>query len=156
MMMQWPRVVTVTVTSIKQVQSGLLCLFLSFHWVHQQSTPKHAQTPNPRPKPQSLVFSDNAQSPFSKPKTLFLTYGTGPLFMVGGGQSQKLVGGGGSKIFRSVESRPRGVTQVKTFVNMHVRMDFKWTHISEYHDRRITPFSEPLPTGSTLNSEFIP
>ena len=41
----------------------------------------------------------------------------------------------------------RGVTQVKTYVNMRVRKVFKWTHISEVHDRKIAPFSEPLPTG---------
>ena len=30
-----------------------------------------------------------------------------------------------------------GVTQVKAYVNMHVRKDFKWTHISEVCDQRI-------------------
>ncbi len=51
---------------------------------------------------------------------------------------------------------PRGVTQVKTYVNMCVRKVFKWTHISEVHGQRIAPFSEPFPTGCTLNSEFNP
>ena len=51
---------------------------------------------------------------------------------------------------------PGGVTQVKTYVNMRVWQDFKWTHISEVHDRRITPFSEPFPLGCTLNSEVRP
>ena len=47
-----------------------------------------------------------------------------------------------------------GVTRVKTYVNMYVQKVFKWTHISEVHDPGITPFSDPLPTGRTLNSEF--
>ena len=49
---------------------------------------------------------------------------------------------------------PGGVTQVKTNVNMCVRKVFEWTHISEVHDRRTAPFSEPVPIGRTLNSEF--
>ncbi len=51
---------------------------------------------------------------------------------------------------------PGGVTQVKTYVNMCVQKVIKWTHISEVDDRRIAPFSEPLPLGHTLNSEFNP
>ncbi len=51
-------------------------------------------------------------------------------------------------------SNPRAVTLVKTYVNMHVRKVFKWTHISEVHDQRIAPFSEPLPTGHTLIPQF--
>ncbi len=57
--------------------------------------------------------------------------------------------------FRLLEL-PGGVTQVKTYVNMRVRKVFKWTHISEVHDRTIAPFSEPFPTICTLNSEFNP
>ncbi len=40
----------------------------------------------------------------------------------------------------------QGATQVQTYVNMHVQMVFKWTHISDVHDQRIAPFSEPFPT----------
>ncbi len=50
--------------------------------------------------------------------------------------------------------KPGGVTQVKTYVNMGVRKVFKLTLISEVHDRRIAPFSEPLPTIGTHNSEL--
>ncbi len=49
-----------------------------------------------------------------------------------------------------------GVTQVKTYVIMRVRKVFKWTHISEVHDQKIAPFSEPLPTGHTLNVPLFP
>ncbi len=42
------------------------------------------------------------------------------------------------------------VTRVKTYVPMRVRKVLKWTLISEVHDRRIVPFSEPCPEECTL------
>ncbi len=48
---------------------------------------------------------------------------------------------------------PGGLTQVRTYVTMRVRKVSKWTLISEVHDRRIAPFSEPFPEECTLNSE---
>ncbi len=51
---------------------------------------------------------------------------------------------------------PGGVTYVKTYVNMREQRIFKWTHISEVHGCRITPFSEPRHHKHTLISEVCP
>ena len=51
---------------------------------------------------------------------------------------------------------PGEVTYVKTYVNMRVRRILKWTHISEVHGCRFTPFSEPLHHKHTLISEVHP
>ncbi len=56
-------------------------------------------------------------------------------------------------IWMKVKPGGGGVTQV-TYVNMCVRKVFKWTHISEVHDWRMAPFSEPLPTGHTLKDTW--
>ncbi len=54
------------------------------------------------------------------------------------------------------EVQPRGGTYVKTYVPMCDQRIFKWTHISEVHGCRITPFSEPLNNKRTLISEACP
>ena len=52
-----------------------------------------------------------------------------------------------------IPSSPGGVTYVKTYVNMRVRKVFKWTHISEVHFYKTTPFSETVRHKCTLISE---
>ncbi len=60
------------------------------------------------------------------------------------------------KLCCGTKLRARGVTYVKTYVNMLEQRIFKWTHISEVHSCRITPFSEPLHHKHTLISDVHP
>ena len=53
---------------------------------------------------------------------------------------------------------PGEATSVKTYVNMRVQRIFKWTHISEVDDCKITPFSDhtyPYLRGVSLNFRRI-